>query len=74
MTDAATRQTVGCSSKSRGSRRSPARSTWTVCARTWAAQPSRSRPTNSADIDRTLDSITIEGARYQPTQEALTNH
>ncbi|MBT1181930.1 hypothetical protein JS531_08195 [Bifidobacterium sp. CP2] len=31
-------------------------------------------PDELADIDRTLDSITIKGARYQPTQEALTNH
>ncbi|NEG90273.1 aldo/keto reductase [Bifidobacterium aerophilum] len=30
-------------------------------------------PDELAEINRTLDSITIEGARYAPTQEALTN-
>lgn len=31
-------------------------------------------PDELAAINRTLDTIHIEGARYQPTQEALTNH
>ncbi|MCH9275623.1 aldo/keto reductase [Bifidobacterium amazonense] len=31
-------------------------------------------PDELSDIDRHLDAIHIEGARYAPTQEALTNH